>query len=200
MSKPKGPKPLARDRDQDRRIADLERRFEEEDRTDENQDAELPRHDAERARIGALAAENRTAIDKINSALSEQGGDSHDYESFADEVSDKKRANRECVPGIMEVVDGQYVPQGPKDDQDCVPGTMEVVDGQYVPDYEPPMELSCDGLDNDCNGSVDEEGVTLSSTTCHKFGVFQPDVKGIVDETAESSKIVLTDDGEIVVK
>jgi len=47
--------------------------------------------------------------------------------------------------------------------------------GQYGPDYESGNETSCDGLDNDCDGTVDEGGICCEDSDGDGYDAVAPD-------------------------
>ena len=58
---------------------------------------------------------------------------------------------------------------------ECANSLVTCEDGEWkcTPQgfYEPGIETTCDGLDNDCDGTADEDLTKLTASTCHKVGV-----------------------------
>jgi hypothetical protein len=88
-------------------------------------------------------------------------GVDNDCDGFTDEISDLENYKPACA-NTQGVCTGVEATCNGANGWEC----------DYGLDYEPVTELTCDTLDNNCNGATDEGCVTLHSTTCHKIGVF----------------------------
>ena len=86
----------------------------------------------------------------------------------------------------------------------CINGAMQscIGDGVYGPDFEPGTEISCDTLDNNCNGEADEQCTCILGeppTQCGQdVGICQRGVRHC-QESGEPGPCVMEDDPNTLV-